>query len=730
MKRTYDEPIPFVPQADKGNVQKPKEIKLKLRQNPANANSPKIEKVFLEFVENTAEAFCCWRCDMEEYIKGAGIVQPAAKIQASTQLLSQAHKTTWENMVQQVVPGGAVTTEQEVEDIYARFALTFMNPTARRKQKRYMASGNIQKPKSWSSRQVAMRLTTLNRYLQYLPGAAGEFTADELKDILLDTHPATYQHLMTRANYDMDTQTYLQVTQYLQNLSLIEESFRQQGNKHPGNSEAKAHKGGKKNHKHQKKHGKDHCRKHPHGDHTWLACHDNPKGPNYKGNKNNNKNNSSKKAEARNMDTDSDADMDKTLSMPNIDNGEEVSDLTLELEVSKAITNSTSPSLVSTVNNNSIPVKKNVRFLIDQNTSNKKRRLLNKQHHCHMQTPLSRKLRKVDDTSSTDLTTEVTALVKNVTGTLPTKLTRVLIDTGCSKTLIKKECIPNGLQGTKKSVPIVWNTNGGKFNTKYEIPLTIILPEFSSSMEVQWSCAIDENPDSTYDMIIGRDLQFALKLDISFSTSSLIWNEIAIPMRTGQQRSKEALNAYLDSVIETSSEPEILREELYEAKKILDSDYKKADLDEVVRNIPHLTEEQKIQVRTTLYQYESLFEGRLGLWDTPPISLELEEGSKPYHARAYPIPQIHEATVRKEVERLCKEGVLEKDSNSEWAAPTFIVPKKEGTVRFVTDFRQLNKALKRKPFPIPNIQDILQKIGGFTYATALDLNMGYYNVRV
>jgi Reverse transcriptase (RNA-dependent DNA polymerase) len=73
---------------------------------------------------------------------------------------------------------------------------------------------------------------------------------------------------------------------------------------------------------------------------------------------------------------------------------------------------------------------------------------------------------------------------------------------------------------------------------------------------------------------------------------------------------------------------------------------------------------------------------------------------------------------------------LEKDSNSEWAAPTFIVPKKEGTVRFVTDFRQLNRALKRKPFPIPNIQDILQKIGGFTYATALDLNMGYYNIRL
>jgi Reverse transcriptase (RNA-dependent DNA polymerase) len=80
---------------------------------------------------------------------------------------------------------------------------------------------------------------------------------------------------------------------------------------------------------------------------------------------------------------------------------------------------------------------------------------------------------------------------------------------------------------------------------------------------------------------------------------------------------------------------------------------------------------------------------------------------------------------------LCREGVCAKDSYSEWAAPTFNIPKKEGTVRFVTDFRQLNNTLKRKkPFPIPNIQDALQKIGGFTYATALDVNMGYYNIRL
>ena len=100
-----------------------------------------------------------------------------------------------------------------------------MNNTARRKQKRYMTSGTIQKPKNWSSRQVATRLTTLNRYLQYLPGTNQSFTEDEMKDMLVDMHSPTYQHLMARANYDIESHSYLELTQYLFNLLLIEESF-------------------------------------------------------------------------------------------------------------------------------------------------------------------------------------------------------------------------------------------------------------------------------------------------------------------------------------------------------------------------------------------------------------------------------------------------------------------------------------------------------------------------
>ena len=71
-----------------------------------------------------------------------------------------------------------------------------------------------------------------------------------------------------------------------------------------------------------------------------------------------------------------------------------------------------------------------------------------------------------------------------------------------------------------------------------------------------------------------------------------------------------------------------------------------------------------------------------------------------------------------------------KNYRSKLAAPTFIIPKKNNTVKFILDFRELNKQIKRKLYPIPEIQDLILKLEGFQYATFLDLNMGYFHVKL
>ncbi len=48
----------------------------------------------------------------------------------------------------------------------------------------------------------------------------------------------------------------------------------------------------------------------------------------------------------------------------------------------------------------------------------------------------------------------------------------------------------------------------------------------------------------------------------------------------------------------------------------------------------------------------------------------------------------------------------------------------------MSDCREVNKRIVRNPFPIAQISIVLQELEGFMYVTALDLNMGYYTIRL
>jgi hypothetical protein len=96
----------------------------------------------------------------------------------------------------------------------------------------------------------------------------------------------------------------------------------------------------------------------------------------------------------------------------------------------------------------------------------------------------------------------------------------------------------------------------------------------------------------------------------------------------------------------------------------------------------------------------------------------------------YPIPQIHKATLIKDLNQLVAIGLLKRQSSSKCASPTFIIPKKDIIVQIISDFRELNKWIVRQPYPVPTISTTPQELEGFTYATASDLNMGNYTIRL
>ena len=98
-----------------------------------------------------------------------------------------------------------------------------------------------------------------------------------------------------------------------------------------------------------------------------------------------------------------------------------------------------------------------------------------------------------------------------------------------------------------------------------------------------------------------------------------------------------------------------------------------------------------------MVKFEELFDGTLGDFKTQPVRFHLKEGERPYHGKPYPIPQSRLLLIKKEVARLCKIGVLKRQPESEWGSPAFVIPKSNQTVRFLGNFREVNKRIVRNP---------------------------------
>ena len=82
-----------------------------------------------------------------------------------------------------------------------------------------------------------------------------------------------------------------------------------------------------------------------------------------------------------------------------------------------------------------------------------------------------------------------------------------------------------------------------------------------------------------------------------------------------------------------------------------------------------------------------------------------------------------------QLSEMLKHGFIE-PSRSPYGAPVFFVKKTDGSLRMVSDWRQLNRITVKNKACLPSIDDLFDTVHGSRYFTKLDLRAGYHEIRI
>uniref|UniRef100_K7EYA7 Gypsy retrotransposon integrase-like protein 1 n=1 Tax=Pelodiscus sinensis TaxID=13735 RepID=K7EYA7_PELSI len=92
-----------------------------------------------------------------------------------------------------------------------------------------------------------------------------------------------------------------------------------------------------------------------------------------------------------------------------------------------------------------------------------------------------------------------------------------------------------------------------------------------------------------------------------------------------------------------------------------------------------------------------------------------------------PLPRKLWEPVKQELQLMLQWGVVE-ESHSDWRSPIVLVPKADKTLRFCIDFRGVNAISRFDAYPMPRVEELLERIGEAQYLSTIDLTKGYWQI--
>ncbi|GBM26401.1 Transposon Tf2-6 polyprotein [Araneus ventricosus] len=268
--------------------------------------------------------------------------------------------------------------------------------------------------------------------------------------------------------------------------------------------------------------------------------------------------------------------------------------------------------------------------------------------------------------------------------TIGNKTFEALIDTGSSVTLIREDVSKGIIEQSKLSRDIVVLSGLGKYEVKTKGSFQREIELDGEKYSVTWH--VVPTPYLEFQAVIGSDI--LEQACVGFDRKGVYF-----------RKHEDKVWFMHTQVYEARIEDEI------EVKHVTNPRIRK-ELSELINNyIPKKTETTNVSMRIILK-------------DDVPVY-------QPARRLSFPENQA----VNKQIDEWLDQGIV-RQSSSEYASPIVLVKKKDGTARLCVDYRKLNRKLVKDRFPLPVIEDVLDKLQDAKVYSTLDLKNGFFHVEV
>ena len=291
---------------------------------------------------------------------------------------------------------------------------------------------------------------------------------------------------------------------------------------------------------------------------------------------------------------------------------------------------------------------------------------------------------------------------------LPAKLSdtpvTVLLDTGASTSYINATLASNMEKTILDTSFVVQLGNGTKETITEKVQAKITFDQIPGSTYI--ACLYIQN-GLPVDINLGRDFLWEQSADLLFSES-----KIRIGENTIEMPNKKALNLVINTPDETLIE-------------LVDHEPKLALTDSSTQ-----VHEPKVATtkERTIELIEDYKKSNSVLGTIPNVKHTIEISKEPKMLkRTFRGGGDQRVLIQKELDELSKMGVI-RPSKSPFASPAFTVPKPEGAVRLVVDYKEINKVTRRDHFPLPTAVEMLDQLREQRIFSKLDLRKGYHQI--